>query len=79
MKLMVVKLKPIYIFGGLLILSLLFFNSSLRIGFLSDDWHWLWLAKNIPFDWNIFLTNYEGANIGGSYNPLLFLLFKIFN
>ena len=60
-----------------LIITLLLFGSSLWVGFLSDDWHWLWLSKNIPWSPTIFITNYEGTNLGGSYNPITFILFKI--
>lgn len=46
--------------------------------FASDDFHWLSLAKNRPWDWSIFITNYEGLRMGGSYNPILFVWWKIF-
>lgn len=72
------KLKKYQVFFLYLFLCLLVFFSTLQIGFLSDDWHWLYLAKNTSLDLRIFLSNYEGANIGGSYNPILLLLFKSF-
>ncbi len=72
------KLKNYQVFCLYLFLCLLVFFSTLQIGFLSDDWHWLYLAKNTSLDLRIFLSNYEGANIGGSYNPILLLLFKLF-
>lgn len=71
------KLKKYQVFCLYLFLCLVIFFSTLQIGFLSDDWHWLYLAKNTPLDWQIFLSNYEGANLGGSYNPILLLLFKL--
>lgn len=64
------------IFGVLLFLSLIFFSNSLNNYFLSDDWHWLYLAREINWSWQIFVTNYEGGTLGGSYNPLTFLFFK---
>ncbi len=77
MRFEIYKLKNYQVFSGYLFLCLLLFFSTLQLGFLSDDWHWLYLAKNTPLDWQIFLTNYEGANLGGSYNPILLLLFKL--
>ncbi|MCB9803200.1 hypothetical protein H6761_04315, partial [Candidatus Nomurabacteria bacterium] len=77
MKFSFAKFKNYQIFLVFLLLSLVVFASSLKIGFLSDDWHWLWLAKNTTWSWQIFLSNYEGGNFGGSYNPVLLLLFKI--
>ncbi len=61
----------------LLVAGLIYFRVFNNF-FVSDDFHWLSLAKNRPWDWSIFVTNYEGSNLGGSYNPLLFLLWKIF-
>lgn len=72
------KLKNSQFFGLLVLLGLLFFGHNLWGYFLSDDWHWLYLAKTRAWSWDIFTTNYEGLKIGGSYNPLSFLVFKIF-
>lgn len=72
------KLKNYHFFVLLFLLSLLFFGHNLWGYFLSDDWHWLYLAQNRVWSWDIFTTNYEGLKIGGSYNPLSFLVFKIF-
>lgn len=77
MRFEIYKLKNYQVFCGYLFLCLLLFFSTLQIGFLSDDWHWLYLAKNTSLDWQIFLANYEGTNLGGSYNPILLLLFKL--
>lgn len=74
----IIKLKNYQFFGLLFLLSLLFFGRNLWGYFLSDDWHWLYLAKNRAWSWEIFSTNYEGLRAGGSYNPLSFLVFKIF-
>lgn len=71
------KLKTSQLVLFFILLSFVLFGSSLRLGFLSDDWHWLWLAKNTDWSWHIFLTNYEGNNFGGSYNPFLLVLFKL--
>lgn len=72
------KIKNYQFFGLLVLLGLLFFGPNLWGYFLSDDWHWLYLAKSRAWSWEIFTTNYEGTNLGGSYNPLSFLVFKIF-
>lgn len=61
----------------LLVASLIYFRVFNNF-FASDDFHWLSLAKNRPWDWSIFVTNYEGLRLGGSYNPVLFVLWKIF-
>ncbi|KKP92157.1 MAG: hypothetical protein UR94_C0004G0018 [Parcubacteria group bacterium GW2011_GWA2_36_10] len=80
----ILKLKNYQFFGLLVFLGLLFFSarggpaSGRGWYFLSDDWHWLYLAKNRVWSWDIFMTNYEGLQVGGSYNPLSFLVFKIF-
>ncbi len=60
------------------LISLLFFNKSLFNFFVSDDFHWLWLSKNNDLNFNIFFTNYEGNTIGGSYSPLLVIIWKLF-
>ncbi len=72
------KIKNYQFFGLLVLLGLLFFGFNLWGYFLSDDWHWLYLAKSRAWSWDIFSTNYEGLRVGGSYNPLSFLVFKIF-
>ncbi len=64
-------------FCYLVVAGLLYFR-VLNNFFASDDFHWLSLAKNRPWDWSIFVTNYEGLRFGGSYNPVLFILWKIF-
>jgi len=73
-----VKFKTWHVLILFFALALIFFSSSLVVSFLSDDWHWLYLAKNTDWSWHIFISNYTGTNIGGSYNPLMLVLFKIF-
>lgn len=63
-------------FCYLLVAFLLYFR-VLSNFFVSDDFHWLSLAKSRPWDWSIFITNYEGLKLGGSYNPLLFIFWKV--
>ena len=78
MKLPQLKFRSVYIFLLFLVLSFLFFGSALNTALLSDDWHWLYLAKNTAWNFDIFFTNYEGGNLGGSYNPLMLVIFKVF-
>jgi protein O-mannosyl-transferase len=61
-----------------LVVTLLVYNKTLGNYFVSDDWHWLYLAKHTGLTWHIFWSNYEGGNLGGSYNPLLILIWKLF-
>lgn len=72
------KYQSLFIWLIFLFLGFLFFGRALNDYFLSDDWHWLYLGYHQPVSWQVFLTNYEGTKIGGSYNPILFLLYKFF-
>ncbi|MBU1202469.1 glucosyltransferase domain-containing protein [Patescibacteria group bacterium] len=65
----------LFIFLGL---SILFYHQALINFFVSDDFHWLVIARDFHPSWHIFLTNYEGQTYGGSYNPLLVFIFKFF-
>lgn len=70
--------NQIFIWLCYLLVAILIYFRVINNFFASDDFHWLSLAKNRPWDWSIFITNYEGSNIGGSYNPILFIWWKIF-
>ncbi|MBT6691608.1 hypothetical protein HOB10_04725 [Candidatus Parcubacteria bacterium] len=61
-----------------LVVALLAYHKSLGNYFVSDDWHWLSLARDTSWSWHIFWSNYEGTNLGGSYNPLLISIWKLF-
>ena len=61
-----------------LLIALAVFSKLSGNFFVSDDWHWLLLADNQAWGWHIFASNYAGEGFGGSYNPLLLILFKIF-
>lgn len=61
-----------------LLISLLFFGQILNNFFASDDFHWLIIARDTSWTGQIFFTNYEGGQQGGSYNPLLVIIFKFF-
>jgi len=62
--------------------SFILFQSSLSSGFVSDDWHWLWVAHERGSALPDFSANIIGEKIGGSYNPvssfLVNSLFQIF-
>lgn len=70
--------NQIFIWLCYLLVAILIYFRVFNNFFVSDDFHWLSLAKNRPWDWSIFVTNYEGLKLGGSYNPVLFILWKIF-
>lgn len=72
------KNKPIFLWFVFLFMVLVVYGKVTSNYFVSDDWHFLWLAKNTDWSFKIFITNYEGGNLGGSYNPILVLLYKIF-
>lgn len=59
----------------LLIGAALFFLPNLADPFVSDDWHHLWIAghRTQPLA-AYFTTNYEGTTAGGSYRPLVNVL-----
>lgn len=59
-------------------LSILVYHQALVDFFVSDDFHWLVIARDFHWSWHIFTTNYEGTSYGGSYNPLLVLIFRFF-
>lgn len=72
------KLQPVWVGLVFLVLSLLIYYPALGTYFVSDDWHWLLIARDTHITGQIFLTNYAGETFGGSYNPMLVLIFKLF-
>lgn len=75
------KNRPYALGGiGLIFLALLIwvYSPALNSFLVSDDWHWLWLARERPWSLDVVWTNYEGSAGGGSYNPCLFVIFKLF-
>lgn len=58
------------------VVSFFIFYGGLNSYFISDDWHWLSLASQQASMVPNFLSNYEGTNMGGSYNPMASLWFK---
>lgn len=71
--------SQVFIYLCYLLIAFLLYFRVLNNFFVSDDFHWLSLASSRSWDWSIFLTNYEGLKVGGSYNPLLFILWKIWS
>lgn len=61
-----------------LIIALLVYYKILNNFFASDDFHWLIISRDTILNWKIFTTNYEGSHLGGSYNPFLVIIFKLF-
>lgn len=72
------RFKPFYLWLFFLLITLLAFGKILNNFFASDDFHWLVIARDTAWHWQIFASNYEGTHLGGSYNPLLVVIFKIF-
>ncbi len=67
--------RPHAILAALLLGAAAFFAFNLADPFVSDDWHHLWIAghRTQPL-LGYFLTNYEGTASGGSYRPLVNVL-----
>lgn len=72
------KNRPIFLWFVFLFMVLVVYGKTAGNYFVSDDWHFLWLAQHTDWSWKIFVTNYEGTTMGGSYNPVLVILYKIF-
>ncbi|PWB38921.1 MAG: hypothetical protein C3F02_01530 [Parcubacteria group bacterium] len=70
--------RPIYVWLIFLSATLVLYGAGMHIYFLSDDWHWLYLGQERAIDGSLFLSNYAGQTGDGSYNPFLFLIFKLF-
>lgn len=72
--------RPRVLIVLLLIGAALFFLPNLADPFVSDDWHHLWIAghRTQPL-WAYFTTNYEGTTSGGSYRPLVNVLWAAVN
>lgn len=64
------KKHNLLVFLGLLGLNTFLFWETLFVGFLSDDFHALWIARENPHIWNFFTTNIIGTRVGSSYGPL---------
>ncbi|MEK7583664.1 MAG: hypothetical protein AAB490_00330 [Patescibacteria group bacterium] len=54
--------------------SFILFQSSLSSGFVSDDWHWLWVAHERRSALPDLSANIIGERTGGSYNPVSSLM-----
>lgn len=67
--------RPHAILAALLLGAAAFFVFNIADPFVSDDWHHLWIAghRTQPL-LGYFLTNYEGTTAGGSYRPLVNVL-----
>lgn len=69
--------KPVQSWLVFIGLSFLIYFFVLTLFFVSDDFHWLYLADQQSISWRFFVQNYEGHQDGGSYNPVFFLIFNI--
>ena len=73
--------KKIFLPTIIAIFAAALYLPALGIGFLSDDWHLLWIAKNSTQPWYAyFWTNYAGGIGGYAYRPIqtLFFIFADF-
>lgn len=69
--------KPFYAWLILIGLAFLIYFFVLGVFFVSDDFHWLYLASRNNISWQFFTQNYEGHHDGGSYNPIFLIIFNI--
>lgn len=51
------------------------YRSIIQVGFLSDDWHSIFIASEGGSVWKFFTTNIIGTRIGSTYAPMWNLLF----
>ncbi|MBT7228119.1 hypothetical protein HN859_01245, partial [Candidatus Parcubacteria bacterium] len=55
------KNNPLFLWFVFLFIVLVVYGKTTANYFVSDDWHFLWLAKDTSWSWKIFATNYEGG------------------
>lgn len=68
---MVTKLLRTHLYFIILAaVSFFLYLPTLQVGFLSDDYHALFIAREIPNLFSFFHTNIIGTNVGSSYGPL---------
>ncbi|MFH0857899.1 MAG: hypothetical protein V1848_04085 [Candidatus Magasanikbacteria bacterium] len=53
------------------------YYKTLFIGFLSDDFHMLSIAKEFSPFWKYFSTNIIGERVGSSYGPIMNIFFEL--
>ena len=61
--------------GLLVFLVFVFFYPTIHFGFFSDDYHFLYITSRQSNVLNYFLTNNIGGDIGGTYGPMLNIIF----
>jgi protein O-mannosyl-transferase len=69
--------RNIKVFFLLFIISFLVYFKIFSVGFLSDDFHMLSIAKDVSPWWKYFGTNIIGENIGSSYGPMMNIFFEL--
>lgn len=57
------------------LIALFLYSSIVKVGFLSDDWHSLFIAAKGGPVWKFFATNIIGTRDGSTYAPLWNVLF----
>ena len=67
--------KKQWCIGGVyLAVTLLVYYKTIFLGFFSDDYHFLSVISNADNVWHFFLSNNVGESFGGSYGPVLDVL-----
>ncbi len=69
--------KHIISFCILFVLTFVLYYQTLFFGFFSDDYHFLYVMSQTDSMWKFFLTNNVGGMVGGSYGPVLDVLWGI--
>ncbi len=71
-----IKFKNNKIFVFSILFNFLLFLPLLKVGFFSDDYHFLFIAQNTTKVFDYFFTNYTGQIGPGSYTPLFNLVLQ---
>ena len=66
--------KNWYVFAGYFLLSLVLFHKTIFLGFFSDDYHFLSVVFHTTDVARFFFLNNVGGDFGGSYGPVLVIL-----
>ncbi|PLX26519.1 hypothetical protein C0581_04270 [Candidatus Parcubacteria bacterium] len=69
--------QELFIFLLLLGVTFLLWLPTLSFGFFSDDYHFLYITSQQTSVWKYFLTNNVGELSGGSYGPVLNVIFTL--
>ncbi|OGH90870.1 MAG: hypothetical protein A2479_03870 [Candidatus Magasanikbacteria bacterium RIFOXYC2_FULL_39_8] len=71
------KKQNIFVFLLLCCITFILWMPTLKLGFFSDDYHFLYVTSLQDNVWNYFVTNNVGEATGGSYGPIFNILFTL--